>query len=82
MSCAIGIGAIYLLQGSWFVAWLTLDQERIEAKKNALVPCCYQHNEDWKPMECSRQERGQNFIKKAVNLLDYKVFKVTRKMAM
>ncbi len=39
MSCAIGIGAIYLLQASWFVAWFALDQRRVEALRDGFVPC-------------------------------------------
>ena len=43
ISCAIGIAAVYMLQASWFVAWMTLDQRRIEAKGNAMFPCCVKH---------------------------------------
>ena len=32
---------------TWFLAWLTLDQRRIDEKKNALLPCCLEHP-DWK----------------------------------
>jgi len=36
---AIGLGSIYLLQVSWFVAWMTLDEQRVENARNALLPC-------------------------------------------
>jgi len=55
VSAAIGIGAIYLLQSSWFIAWFTIDQVRIEARRNAIFPMCIKHGEDWKPLECSKR---------------------------
>ena len=36
---AIGLGSIYLLQISWFVAWLSLDQKRIQERFNSFLPC-------------------------------------------
>lgn len=38
ISCAIAIGAVFILQSSWFVAWLTLDEKRIEGKRNGFFP--------------------------------------------
>ncbi len=43
MSSAIAIGAIFLLQASWFVAWLTLDQRRVDARRDGFLPCCIKH---------------------------------------
>jgi len=40
---AIGLASIYLLQIGWFVACLSIDEERIREAKNGLVPCI-QHN--------------------------------------
>ena len=42
-TCALAIGSIYLLQASWFVAWLSIDQKRIEARKDGMLPCCIVH---------------------------------------
>merc|ERR1719211_987664 len=39
LTCAIGIAAVYLLQVSWFVAWLSIDQKRINARRNGILPC-------------------------------------------
>ena len=39
---AIGLGSIYLLQVTWFTAWLTLDEGRIELEGDGLIPC-YTH---------------------------------------
>ena len=36
---AIGLGSIYLLQVSWFVAWMSLDESRVIAGRNGLLPC-------------------------------------------
>ena len=36
---ALCLGSIYLLMMTWFVAWLTLDQRRVEKKRNGLIPC-------------------------------------------
>lgn len=39
VSAAICIALIFCLQVSWFVAWVTLDQQRIEQKKHGIFPC-------------------------------------------
>ena len=39
VTVAIGLGSIYLLMVSWFTAWLTLDEKRISAGQNGLLPC-------------------------------------------
>ena len=39
LTCAIGITAVYLLQVSWFVAWLSIDQKRINSRRNGILPC-------------------------------------------
>ena len=33
VSCALGIGAIYFLMITWFVAWMTIDQRRLEDRE-------------------------------------------------
>ena len=49
---------------------------RIEAKRNAVFPMCIKHADDWKPLECSQQNRSQEYIKKFVRVFDYQWFKV------
>lgn len=44
--CAVGIFVVYILQATLFVAVLTYDTRRMEAKRNGFLPC-YVHN-DWK----------------------------------
>ena len=35
---AIGLGSIYLLQVSWFVAWMALDEARVAEGRDGLIP--------------------------------------------
>ena len=57
---AVGILAVYFIQATWFVAWFTLDQRRIEARRDGLLPC-YTHRR-WTPNECSQRNCFQNFF--------------------
>jgi len=36
---AIGVIGTYIFQATFFVAWFTIDQKRIEAKRDGVVPC-------------------------------------------
>merc|ERR1719516_479462 len=54
---AISLGSIYLLQISWFSAWMSLDEERIAAGRDGLVPCVV-HGKDHRPSSCSQKEYG------------------------
>ena len=49
---AIALASIYLLQLSWFTAWLALDERRKEARRDGLIPCLV-HPEDRPPLGCS-----------------------------
>ena len=76
--CAIGIGAIYLFQCSWFVAWLSLDQRRIEARRDGLIPCCLVHK-DWNPSTHKNQDNWtRNAFTYFANLVRNKIFKVSK----
>jgi len=44
---AFAIAAIYLFQISWFVAWMVLDEQRIEQRRNGIVPFII--HKDWEP---------------------------------
>ncbi|CAG0885312.1 unnamed protein product [Darwinula stevensoni] len=48
---------LYVFQTSFFVAWFTLDQRRIEANRDGLLPCV--KHRDWKPWACSQLRFGQ-----------------------
>ena len=48
ISATFGIAVIYLFQISWFIAWLVFDENRIEHKRNAVLP--FIEHKDWEPM--------------------------------
>ena len=50
---AIGIFVIYLTMVSFFYAFFSLDQRRIEAVRNGFL-CCYKHK-NWTPNNCSQK---------------------------
>ena len=45
VATSFSLGAIFLLQLSWFSAWLSLDLKRINSRQNAFLPC-FHHSED------------------------------------
>ena len=49
---SFGILIVFLLQSSYFVAFLVLDQQRMNKNRNGLF-WCYEHK-DWKPSSCSK----------------------------
>ena len=59
----IGVFALYILQATYFVACLTLDQRRVDAKRNACI-LCYTHKEDYKPNKYYRFSIQNFFFKK------------------
>ncbi|XP_071520862.1 patched domain-containing protein 3-like [Panulirus ornatus] len=59
---AIGILTLYIFQATFFVAWFTLDQTRLEDKRNGLI-WCYKHK-NWTPNQCSQYEICQTFFDK------------------
>ncbi len=71
VSCAIAIGAVFLLQTSWFVAWLSIDQRRIEERRNGIVPCIV--HEKFEPPAWSQKSWGQIAMMSAANLFKYVV---------
>ncbi|XP_045592729.1 patched domain-containing protein 3 isoform X2 [Procambarus clarkii] len=62
MYSAIGIATLYVFQATFFVAWFTLDQTRLEDKRNGLI-WCYQHK-NWTPNSCSQRDLCQTFFDK------------------
>ena len=39
VTVALCLGSVYLMMVTWFVAWLVLDERRVEKKRNGLIPC-------------------------------------------
>ena len=50
------------IQASWFVAFLTLDQMRIESLRDGLAPCLV--HKDFDPSPASQKEWGKEIITK------------------
>ena len=76
ISCAFGIGAIYLLQASWFVAWLSLDEKRIKERRNALCPACIKYPDTWQPSEYSQKQYGKTLLIHYSKLLNVQIYKI------
>ena len=53
---SMALGAIFLLQVTWFIAWMTLDERRVAAKRNGVLPCIT-HTEDGKGISCSPHKK-------------------------
>ena len=49
---AIALASIYVLQLTWFTAWLVIDERRKEGRRDGLLPCLV-HREDYQPASCS-----------------------------
>ncbi|CAG7727935.1 unnamed protein product [Allacma fusca] len=57
---ALGIVATYIFQATFFVAWFTLDQKRIESHRNAFF--IWIKHSDYKPNKCSEVSFAQIFF--------------------
>lgn len=66
ITCAIAIGAIFVLQSSWFVAWMTLDELRIKEKRDGLAPCIV--HRDWIPPKFATKSTGKRMMSVVGNL--------------
>ena len=51
---SLGIFAVFFNMASFFLAWLVIDQRRIDARRDGLF-CCWKKGEDWTPNECSQK---------------------------
>lgn len=72
---SVGIVATFLFQSTFFLAWFSLDQRRVESGRNACV-CCLVHNN----FEYSQGVERKNYMQLAFrglgNLIAKPVFKV------
>ena len=73
---ATGIIAVFLSISSFFLAWLILDQKRIEEKRDAII-CCLKKNDGWIPNECSKKSFQEFIFHKYSTYLDKRSFKIT-----
>ena len=84
LTCAIGIAAVYLLQVSWFVAWMSIDQKRIESGRNGIIPCIVHKDVakegDTKDLEANNytwKNIGKSIFTWHGHLLKYKIYSFT-----
>ena len=54
---SMALGAIFLLQVTWFIAWMTLDERRVASKRDGVLPCI-NHTEEDKGISCSPQKKS------------------------
>ena len=73
---ALGIFAVFLNMASFFLAWLVIDQRRIDAKRDAIF-CCLKKDADWSPSNCSQTSLLDLSFKKYAYFLDKLVFKLS-----
>ena len=50
---ALGIFAVFIYMASFFLAWLVIDQRRIDARRDGFI-CCWKKHESWTPNKCSQ----------------------------
>jgi len=74
VSAAICIALIFCLQVSWFIAWVTLDQQRIQQKKHGIFPCKTIKETDEIPLE--NIPFGKKVMSNYSKFFDYWPFKV------
>jgi len=76
---AIGLGSIYLLQVSWFVAWMSLDESRVIAGRDGLIPCIIhkQHH----PSKNTEKSPVSRIYSKMLSSLVFKVLTVITSVA-
>ena len=67
LACAIGIAAIYFLQLSWFVAWMVIDQKRIEENRVSVLPCIQVNREKTLKSDDVYQYSFEDFRKATMN---------------
>ena len=60
--CAVGIGANFVYQATFFTACVSIDQRRAESSRNACCCCCYTHS-DYTPNNCSQRSFMDTFFR-------------------
>ena len=65
---AFGILFIYYFQVTFFLAWFSIDQRRVEDVRDGII-CCWK-KKDWEPSQCSRLDVLAFLFTKLVAILD------------
>jgi len=74
VASAIALAAIYILQVTWFVAFLALDEKRIAAGRDGIIPCIVRQNHT--PTNLIDKEKiFKKFMEKYSKLLSYHLYK-------
>jgi len=71
---SVGIVATFVFQSTFFVAWFSLDQRRLEDSRNAFC-CCVVHNQH-EPNTCSQKNIMQTAFNKLGKLLTVPAVKI------
>lgn len=59
---SVGLLSIFLFQCTFFVAWMTLDQRRVESRRNACCPC-FRHGPEWEANKLSSKDLSRGAFK-------------------
>ena len=71
---SVGILSIYFFQCTFFVAWMSLDQRRVEASRNACCPCI--KHTCWDPNVLNRKDYTKSIFTAYANFLTKKPTKI------
>ena len=74
ISAAFAIAAIYLFQTTWFVAWMALDQIRVQQRRNGFIPFIVHKN--WEPSTSSQKDIGALVTTKFARLIELRIFQI------
>jgi len=72
--CAVGILAVYIYQATIFVAAFSLDQRRIESRRNGCMP--FIKHKNWEPNDLSKRDIAQEVFEKFGRLIMHPASKV------
>jgi len=72
--CAVGILAVYVYQATIFAAAFSLDQKRIESRRNGCLP--FIKHKNWEPNELSKKDIAQDCFEKFGKFIMHPVAKV------
>ena len=74
VAAAIAISTTYLLQSSWLVAWMVLDEHRIAQKRDGIIPFIVY--KDWQPSEWTQKDFGNIIMTKMWGIFEVTFIRV------
>ena len=72
---SMGIFAVFLQMISFFLAWLVIDQRRIDARRDGVF-CCMKKDANWTPNICSQKSIMDTIFKFYSEAIDSLAFKI------